>query len=421
MKKISIRLSEVTLSTLFEMYNTDSVTIAIKSCLDDAINTQTLTGGKSKRRLTPSQTLDRVKKEKHTTPIPYSVYINADITTHLKNYYGTDCISEAIRCAIYDVINNTGKELCIKPNNKIFYMIGQKNADMVKWLNPIFNEAIATYSLTDYLEPFVGTANVLLHTDAGTNETINDFSYDLINLHRVIKNYPTEFKLCLLQPSVTSNIEENFEKFRDYLDTMSIPKRRTKKLAIERAVAFYYCRYFSHYGDGTSVNRNKKIQNYKSNLDFIWLFSQRLRNTEIKKGDALYRLSTYIGKSNSLIYIDAPYINTEDYYHINQTIKKRKVFKNHFFLRNKVEKLSIDNVCLLSYRTTASASALKKNEDAENVIKATLDELYLGRGYYYALHKLKKGQIEILISTHPLSGFIAYETSLISREVAYHG
>lgn len=418
MSRISIRLSEVTLSTLFKMYNTNSVAIAIKNCLDDAINTQTLTGGKSKRRLTPSQTLDRVKKEKHTTPTPYSMCINDDIIAHLKNYYGTESISEAIRCAIYDVINNTGKELCIKPHNKIFYMIGQKNADMVKWLNPIFKDAIATYSLADYLEPFVGTANVLLHTDAGTNETINDFSYDLINLHRVIKNYPTEFKLCLLQPSITSNIEENFEKFKNKLDTMTIPKRQNKELAIERAVAFYYCRYFSHYGDGTYVNENKKIQNYKSNLDYIWLFSKRLRNTEIKKGDALYRLSTYIGKSNSLIYIDAPYINTEDYYHINQTDKKGMVFKNHFLLRNKVEKLRLDNVCLLSYRITASASALNKNKDAKNIIKATLDELYLGRGYYYSLHKLKKGQIEILISTHPLSGFIAYESSLISKEVA---
>ena len=421
MSRISIRLSEVTLSTLFKMYNTNSETIAIKNCLVDAINTQTLTGGKSKRRLTPSQTLARVKKEKHTTSTPCSVRIGDDIIAHLKNYYSTESISEAIRCAIYDVIHSTGKELCIKPHNKIIYMIGQKNADMVQWLNHIFDEATSTYALTSYLEPFVGTANVLLHTDAGTNETINDFSYDLINLHRVIKNYPTEFKLCLLHPSMTSNIKGNFEKFIKSLNTTSIPKRRNKELELKRAVAFYYTRYFSHYGDGTHVNKNKDIQNYKSNLDYIWLFSQRLRNTAIKKGDAIYRLSTYIGKSNSLIYIDAPYINTEDYYNINQTDKKRKVFKNHFFLRNKVEKLRINNVCLLSYRTTASASALKKNKEAENVIKATLDELYLGRGYYYALHKLKKGQIEILISTHPLSGFIAYETSLISREVAYHG
>ena len=116
MKKISIRLSEVTLKTLLERYNTNSITTAIRSCLDDAINTQLLAGGKKRRRLTPSQTLDIVKKEKHTSTIPYSVYIDADITTHLKDYYGTNCISEAIRCAIYDVLNNTGKELCIKPN-----------------------------------------------------------------------------------------------------------------------------------------------------------------------------------------------------------------------------------------------------------------------------------------------------------------
>lgn len=420
MKKISIRLSEVTLKTLLERYNTNSITTAIRSCLDDAINTQLLAGGKKRRRLTPSQTLDIVKKEKHTSTIPYSVYIDADITTHLKDYYGTNCISEAIRCAIYDVLNNTGKELCIKPHNKIFYMLGQKNDDMVKWLNPIFAEATSTYALSSYLEPFAGTANVLLHSEKSETETINDFSYDLINLHRVIKNYPANLKLSLSQPSIISDIEGSFTNFREQLDEMTIPKRRTKELELKRAVAFFFCRYFSHYGDGTYFNE-KSSEQYLSNLDYIYQFSKRFNNVHIKKGDAIYRLKTFTDRSNSLIYIDAPYINTEQYYKVNLENKNKEVFSSHTTLRNTVEKLRANNVCLLSYRTTASASALKKNKNAENVIRDTLDELYLGRGYFYALKKLKKGQIEILISTHKLSGFIAYETSLISKEVLNYG
>ena len=112
-----------------------------------------------------------------------------------------------------------------------------------------------------------------------------------------------------------------------------------------------------------------------------------------------------------------PYINTEHYYKINQSNKKCSVFFNHTTLRNVVEKFRKDNVCLLSYRITASSSALKKNKDAEKFIRAYLDKLYLNRKYFYALNKLKNGQVEIILSTHFLSGFEEYNTSLIEKEV----
>lgn len=288
---------------------------------------------------------------------------------------------------------------------------------MLDWLNPIFNEATSAYNLTGYLEPFTGTANVILHTDNWESETINDFSYDLINLHHVIKEYPVELKVYLSHPNVTSDIKTNFQNSRNFLGNNPIPTRRNKKFEIQRVTAFFICRYYSYYGDGTSINTKKNINRYLINIDYIYAFSKRLQNREIKRADAIYRLNTFNYKSKHLIYIDAPYINTEHYYKINQSNKKCSVFFNHTTLRNVVEKFRKDNVCLLSYRITASSSALKKNKDAEKFIRAYLDKLYLNRKYFYALNKLKNGQVEIILSTHFLSGFEEYNTSLIEKEV----
>lgn len=54
----------------------------------------------------------------------------------------------------------------------------------------------------------------------------------------------------------------------------------------------------------------------------------------------------------------------------------------------------------------------------KKIIQTSLDRLYLNSGYFYALYKLKNGQIEILLSAHPLSGFIEYKTPFLAKEVA---
>ena len=178
---------------------------------------------------------------------------------------------------------------------------------MLDWLNPIFNEATSAYNLTGYLEPFTGTANVILHTDNWESETINDFSYDLINLHHVIKEYPVELKVYLSHPNVTSDIKTNFQNSRNFLGNNPIPTRRNKKFEIQRVTAFFICRYHSYYGDGTSINTKKNINRYLINIDYIYAFSKRLQNREIKRADAIYRLNTFNYNSKHLIYIDALY------------------------------------------------------------------------------------------------------------------
>lgn len=418
MAKISIRLSQADIDTLKTGYrNAHTLSEALHQCLYDAVNTQTLTKNDKLRSITPLQTLSNVKKAQLENPQLCSFRLDDSLLTFLQNYYDNTSISESIRCALYDISNSVGKPVIIKPHNHIIYMLGQKNADMVEWLEPIFSEAQTRYSLTGYVEPFAGTGNVIYHMPTTPSESINDLSDDLINLHRVIKEQPAQLKIHLANSILENDITDTFNRYRQQLDECELPQRRNRKAELKRAVAFYFCRYFSLYGNGTSFNPNKNLQAYIGNLDNIYAFSKRLQEVDIKKTDALYFLKKLRSTADYLIYIDAPYINTEDYYNINLD-KKNSVFHSHHALQNRVEALRPKNVCLVSYRITASKATLKHHPKAEMSIRQCLDSLYMNQGYYYRLHKLANRQIEILICTHPLTGFTLYNHSLTEKEVA---
>lgn len=44
-------------------------------------------------------------------------------------------------------------------------MLGQKNPQMQEFLNSIFDEIKSNNTIERYIEPFTGTANVLLHSE----------------------------------------------------------------------------------------------------------------------------------------------------------------------------------------------------------------------------------------------------------------
>lgn len=176
-------------------------------------------------------------------------------------------------------------------------------------------------------------------------------------------------------------------------------------------MAFYFCRYASFYGKGESYKKNLKQTSYLRKLDTISVISKRLENVTIKKNDALYFSKSLFNSEHQLIYIDAPYIKSEEHYKMNN--KKNTAFSSHTALRNKVEKLRKNNICLISYRITASAS-MRKNGITDKSITKILDRLYCQRNFYYILKPLKatNGQVEILLSTHPFNGATPYTMPL---------
>lgn len=157
--------------------------------------------------------------------------------------------------------------------------------------------------------------------------------------------------------------------------------------------------------------KNMKQTYFFRKLDTISVISKRLENVTIKKNDALYFSKSLFNSEHQLIYIDAPYIKSEEHYKMNN--KKNTAFSSHTALRNKVEKLRNNNICLISYRITASAS-MRKNGITDKSITKILDRLYCQRNYFYILKPLKatNGQVEILLSTHPFNGATPYTMPL---------
>lgn len=156
-----------------------------------------------------------------------------------------------------------------------------------------------------------------------------------------------------------------------------------------------------------------------------------------KKSNALYFLNKLENASNQLIYCDPPYLGTEAYYK-NQNLKN-EVFTSHTSLGNKVVELSKYNVCIVSYRVTASKGMAWNNipskekptkseknfrirqekRKVENKIKRKLDSLYLNKGFHIAFKTLKrtKHQVEIIISSEAFVGSKPYTTPLCKKEV----
>lgn len=112
-------------------------------------------------------TLCNVKKHKKkcSADTRISIRIDIDILEYVKTYYSTDSQTTAILCCIFDVLNNIAENHTLTPRYSIIYMLGQKNPQMQEFLNSIFDEIKSNNTIERYIEPFTGTANVLLHSE----------------------------------------------------------------------------------------------------------------------------------------------------------------------------------------------------------------------------------------------------------------
>ena len=413
-KGFTFRLSKALIKSLKKHYKTEQISLLIQRCVQDGILQQTM-HVKYKRTISPQETLSKILTNRISSKkIRISVRLDEYAMNFLCIYYGTESITDALRCCIYDVIHNTAPSAPLQNTDKVFYMTGQKNPQMLEFLREVFNDIIGCFRIGGYAEPFCGTGNVLLHMKELDAEFLNDSSEDLINLLRVLQKYPYELRLSLLSKQYSKTTFSDLTKILKqhfYL-------KSSKAKQIERAVAFYFCRYASAYGKGQSFKKNGNQNSYYSHLDCIYALSQRLQGVEIKKRDALYFAKTLLRDAeNFLIYFDAPYIHCEEHYKVNNNNKR--MFHSHTALRNRVMELRAHHhICLISYRITASKS-MKKSGISDSKIQQILDTLYLNKGFYYRLEKLRnsKGQIEILISTVPFCKSKPYSISISEAEV----
>lgn len=413
-KKVDLRISTRMAEEVCAFYGCTSPSEALTQCVKDALLKHTM-HTRRKRHWTPEQTLAFVEQDKARKDQRVSLYLNEAVMESLRGYYCDRAyITDAavVRCCVYDALNGAVTDWRLKSTDKIFYMVGQKNPQMQAFLNECFADIRNIYRIDGYAEPFTGTANVLLHTAELDAELLSDNSVDLVNLLRIIRDFPYEFKAELLSLDTDRSA---VKKYRT--DLLSPPCLKAPQSALlRRAAMFWVCRYFSHYGQGMGYRAVAPDAMMKK-LDVIHGISERLREVDIKKRDALYFARTLANEADQfLIYFDAPYICSEEYYKHNNA--KRQAFSAHTALRNRVQELRTHHICVLNYRITVSASMNKKGISDET-LRRKLDQLYLNRGFHFKLKRLKNTneQIEILLATVPFCGSQPYTTALAETEV----
>lgn len=114
----------------------------------------------------------------------------------------------------------------------------------------------------------------------------------MINLSRVIQQYPFDLKSDLLKLDVSG---ATFDTLKQRL-ILPFSLKSSRKAKIDRAVAFYFCRYASFYGKGESYKKNLKQTSYLRKLDRLYCqrnFYYILKPLKATNGQVERLLSTH--------------------------------------------------------------------------------------------------------------------------------
>ena len=153
-----------------------------------------------------------------------------------------------------------------------------------------------------YVEVFGGGGSVLLNKERSVREVLNDANGNLINLYRVVREYPDELKDRLLY------VLHSREHFK-------IAQRRLAQFPpadpIQRAADFYQVVRQSYAGNGKQFCA--VARSMWAGFPAIDRVAGRLQGVTLEKEDFGVIFQRY-DSPTTVFYIDPPYFFTEDYY-----------------------------------------------------------------------------------------------------------
>ena len=190
-------------------------------------------------------------------------------------------------------------------------------------LAPEIVKAIGSH--TAYWEPFCGSLSVLFAKDVCTMETVNDLHGELINLARVCKNEDSArdlwSRLCRLIMH-EDLFKEAAERYRAIGKKAPAPETPD----VDRAENLMVCSWFGRngvagtdsYNQGFCVRYTKNgghaATRWRSAVDSIPAWHERLRNVTILNRDAFGLLDRIEDAKGVAVYCDPPYIEKASHY-----------------------------------------------------------------------------------------------------------
>lgn len=183
-----------------------------------------------------------------------------------------------------------------------FAWMGSK-ATIADWVISYFPP---NYPKLRYVEVFGGTGSILMNKIPSEVEIYNDFNSHLTNFFEVVRSHREVFFEELDKLIVS---EDLYKYFYNGIDNSPND--------IERAVRYFYIMSFCHKGKfngGFSVipdaNYIQKLEWKKACLTYI---SKRMKNCLVMN-KSYEKVITANDTKDTLLYLDPPYVGTEDYY-----------------------------------------------------------------------------------------------------------
>ncbi len=154
-----------------------------------------------------------------------------------------------------------------------------------------------------YVEPFAGSAIILLRKKPAELEILNDLDGEVVNFFKVLREQPQRLiRLIELTPYARD------EYFAAKLASAD---------PVEAARRLYIRSWQQMYGSPTkdggtwrfqrTLQRSKTIVDDWNNIDYLWSIAARLKLVQIENDDALRVIERY-DSPETLFYIDPPYL-----------------------------------------------------------------------------------------------------------------
>lgn len=157
-----------------------------------------------------------------------------------------------------------------------------------------------------YVEPFAGSAAVLLEKPAVRHEILNDMDGHVVNFYRVLRERPEDLELaCRLTPYS-----------REEYDGADVDEPGIDDL--ERARR-WYCRSTQGFGQSATVatgwsistaQNNPRMHQITGRLGRFAQVAERLRHVFIENMDAKTLIGRYAHDPDACLYIDPPYLDS---------------------------------------------------------------------------------------------------------------
>lgn len=156
-----------------------------------------------------------------------------------------------------------------------------------------------------YVEPFGGSAGVLLSKSASKVEVFNDIDEDVVQFFRTVREREDELVNWLRRVPYSRTLHD--EWVSEYYDGYR------PEDPIERAGRFFYLRHsqFASKYDDVSGWSSSRVRNeatkFRDGSEELLALTERLRAVQIEHRDFAQLLSEYDGE-DSFFYLDPPYV-----------------------------------------------------------------------------------------------------------------